>query len=136
MVQKNLFCFKKFKIWNWRNWIVGRDFNGRNVWKRKTKITEKSCLCVGLANASYLENDMKIKGQAQGVVICPDPIWLILIRKCRFLKWCNTFMGILPYWLWDRRICLSKNWKCDYLKNEIKVSQEITAGQIKKMECI
>jgi hypothetical protein len=22
--------------------------------------------CVGLANASYLENDMKIKGQAQG----------------------------------------------------------------------
>jgi hypothetical protein len=27
----------------------------------KTKITEKSCLCVGLANASYLENDMKIK---------------------------------------------------------------------------
>jgi hypothetical protein len=38
----------------------------------KTKITEKSCLCVGLANASYLENDMKIKGQAQGVVV-PRP---------------------------------------------------------------
>jgi hypothetical protein len=57
----------------------------------KTKITEKSCLCVGLANASYLENDMKIKGQAQGVVICPDPIWLILIKKYRFLKWCSIF---------------------------------------------
>jgi len=39
----------------------------------KKKITEKSCLCVGLANASYLENDIKIKGQAQGVVIFPGP---------------------------------------------------------------
>ena len=40
---------------------------------KKMKITEKACLCVGLANASYLENDIKIKGQQQGVVICPGP---------------------------------------------------------------
>lgn len=39
----------------------------------KNTITEKSCLCVGLANSSYLENDLPIKGQAQGVVICPGP---------------------------------------------------------------
>ncbi|MBB1139583.1 hypothetical protein [Myroides sp. WP-1] len=36
-------------------------------------ITEKACLCIGLANASFLENDMQIKGEAQGVVICPGP---------------------------------------------------------------
>jgi hypothetical protein len=41
--------------------------------KLKTIITEKSCLCVGLVNAAYLENDIKIKGQEQGVVICPGP---------------------------------------------------------------
>src|SRR5690554_1727443 len=41
--------------------------------KRKAKIFEKSCLCVGLVNAAYLENDMEIKGQQQGVVICPGP---------------------------------------------------------------
>ena len=41
--------------------------------KLKTNITEKSCLCVGLVNAAYLENDIKIKGQEQGVVICPGP---------------------------------------------------------------
>ncbi|MDO8316893.1 MAG: hypothetical protein Q7T12_05150, partial [Flavobacterium sp.] len=41
--------------------------------KKKNSITEKACLCVGLANASYLENDIKIKGQAQGVIICPGP---------------------------------------------------------------
>ncbi|RNL90776.1 hypothetical protein ED312_06295 [Sinomicrobium pectinilyticum] len=39
----------------------------------KDRITEKSCLCVGLANAAYLENDLPVKGEAQGVVICPGP---------------------------------------------------------------
>ncbi|MGS2761753.1 hypothetical protein [Sinomicrobium sp. M5D2P9] len=39
----------------------------------KNRITEKSCLCVGLANAAYLENDLPVKGEAQGVVICPGP---------------------------------------------------------------
>lgn len=41
--------------------------------KRKNEITEKACLCVGLVNAAYMENDMKIKGEKQGVVVCPGP---------------------------------------------------------------
>ena len=41
--------------------------------QQKATIYEKACLCVGLANASYLENGMEIKGQQQGVVICPGP---------------------------------------------------------------
>lgn len=41
--------------------------------KRHDAITVKSCLCVGLANASYLENNISIKGEKQGVVICPGP---------------------------------------------------------------
>src|SRR5690606_7012113 len=41
--------------------------------QQKSAIYEKACLCVGLANASYLENGMEIKGQQQGVVICPGP---------------------------------------------------------------
>ncbi len=36
-------------------------------------ITEKACLCIGLANASFIENNLQIKGEAQGVVICPGP---------------------------------------------------------------
>ena len=39
---------------------------------RKDAITEKACLCVGLANASLLENGIKIKGD-QSVIICPGP---------------------------------------------------------------
>lgn len=41
--------------------------------KKFNAITEKACLCIGLANASFLENDLQIKGEAQGVVICPGP---------------------------------------------------------------
>lgn len=41
--------------------------------KKQHAITEKSCLCIGLANASLLENNIKIKGEAQGVVVCPGP---------------------------------------------------------------
>lgn len=41
--------------------------------KEYNSITEKSCLCVGLANASHIELGIPIKGQDQGVVICPGP---------------------------------------------------------------
>lgn len=41
--------------------------------KELVKITEKACLCVGLANATHLELGLPIKGQEQGVVVCPGP---------------------------------------------------------------
>jgi len=40
---------------------------------RVEDITVKSCLCVGLANPAYLENNIVMKGEAQGVVVCPGP---------------------------------------------------------------
>lgn len=36
-------------------------------------IQEKACLCVGLVNSAYIENNIEIKGEKQGVVICPGP---------------------------------------------------------------
>lgn len=41
--------------------------------KRKTEITDKACLCVGLVNSAYLEQHIETKGEKQGVVICPGP---------------------------------------------------------------
>lgn len=41
--------------------------------KELERITEKSCLCIGLANASLMEMNLPIKGQDQGVVVCPGP---------------------------------------------------------------
>lgn len=41
--------------------------------KRLNKITEKSCLCTGLANAAYLANGEEIRPGDQGVSVCPGP---------------------------------------------------------------
>ncbi len=48
-------------------------FSNEEYTEKFNAITEKACLCIGLANASLLENDLPIKGEKQGVVICPGP---------------------------------------------------------------
>lgn len=104
--------------------------------KKKNSITEKACLCVGLANASYLENDIKIKGQAQGVIICPGPNMayfdheVALATMVKHIYGNTSILGV-----GNRPNLFVKELKMylDYLKNEIEsVSDEITAGQIKK----
>ncbi|MDG1805416.1 hypothetical protein [Flavicella sp.] len=37
------------------------------------KITEKSCLCIGLANAGLIEHDIDSKDKKAGVLVCPGP---------------------------------------------------------------
>lgn len=48
-------------------------FSAHSLEEKRESITVKSCLCVGLANPAYMENEMEIKGEKQGVVICPGP---------------------------------------------------------------
>lgn len=105
--------------------------------KLKDSITEKSCLCVGLANASYLENDIKIKGQAQGVVICPGPNMAYFDQEVSLFEMIQHIYGncsVLT--ITDRPNMFVKELKMyvDYFKNEIKeVADEITAPQMKKL---
>lgn len=47
--------------------------NPQQLLKFKEEITEKACLCVGLANAAYIDNGIQVKGENKGVVICPGP---------------------------------------------------------------
>ena len=104
--------------------------------KKKNSITEKACLCVGLANASYLENDIKIKGQAQGVIICPGPNMAYFDHEVSLSKMVQHIYGntsVLT--VANRPNLFVKELKMylDYLKNEIEsAADEITAGQIKK----
>ncbi|WP_417939407.1 hypothetical protein [Flavobacterium sp. RS13.1] len=104
----------------------------------KAKITEKSCLCVGLANAAYLENEIKIKGQAQGVVICPGPNMAYFDQEV-------SLKDMLQHIYGNKSILRSPNrpnlfvkelkMYVEYFKNEIEtVSGEITANQLKKWQ--
>lgn len=102
----------------------------------KNKITDKSCLCVGLANASYLENDMKIKGQAQGVVICPGPNMAYFNQEVSLSKMVQHIYGndtVLTAMNRPNMFVKELKMYIEYLKNEIStVSETVSAGQIKK----
>lgn len=104
--------------------------------KSKAKITDKACLCVGLVNAAYLENDIKIKGQQQGVVICPGPNLAYFDQKISLVNMVKHIYGNANAMTdTNRPNVFVKELKMyvDYLKNEISdFSSEISTGQIKK----
>jgi len=104
--------------------------------KLKEKITEKTCLCVGLSNASYLENDIQIKGQEQGVVICPGPNMAYFDKEISLLEMVKHIYGnanVLS--ITERPNMFVKELKMyvAYLTNEINdVSQDVSVAQTKK----
>ena len=103
---------------------------------KQQKITEKSCLCVGLANSSYLENDMPIKGQQQGVVICPGPNLAYFDAEYSLKEMVQHIYGNANVMHEANRPNLFvKELKMyiDYLKNEIRTfTDEKSANQLKK----
>ncbi|WP_298153836.1 hypothetical protein [Flavobacterium sp.] len=105
--------------------------------KRACRITEKACLCVGLANASYLENQIPIKGQAQGVVVCPGPNMayfdkeVSLFDMVRHIYGETSVLGATPRpHMFLKELHLYVN----HLKNEMGDMAEMPPAQCKKWE--
>jgi hypothetical protein len=128
---------KKYQDLKLEELLLQKDILTAEIFeKKKNSITEKACLCVGLANASYLENNIKIKGQAQGVIICPGPNMAYFDKEVSLFKMVQHIYGnasVLT--VTNRPNLFVKELKMylDYLKNEISaVTEEITLGQIKK----
>ena len=99
-------------------------------------ITEKSCLCVGLANASYLENNIPIKGQQQGIVICPGPNLAYFDKEVSLKEMVQHIYGNTNVMLNSERPNLFvKELKMyvDYLKKEVNsFKTEVSPNQLKK----
>jgi hypothetical protein len=105
--------------------------------KLKNKITEKSCLCVGLANASYLENNIKIKGQDQGIVICPGPNLAYFDHEVSLSDMVKHIYGNANVMHDQNRPHVFVNelkLYVNYLKQELDNAADITAAQIKKWQ--
>jgi len=100
------------------------------------KITEKACLCIGLANAAYMENDITIKGQKQGVVICPGPNLAYFDQEVSLANMVQHIYGNANVMHeTDRPNFFVKELKMyvDYFKNEIETfTDEISDKQVKK----
>ncbi|MEN9487737.1 MAG: hypothetical protein RL494_2 [Bacteroidota bacterium] len=110
--------------------------SAENFQKRKDKITEKACLCVGLVNAAYLENNIPIKGQQQGVVICPGPNMAYFDKEVSLSEMVQHIYGNTSVLgATNRPNVFVKELKMyiDYLKNEIEnFSIDLTSAQTKK----
>ncbi len=104
--------------------------------KIKNKITDKSCLCVGLVNAAYLENDIQIKGQQQGIVICPGPNLAYFDREISLADMVKHIYGNANVMTDANRpnvFVKELRMYVEYLRKEIsEYTNEISAGQIKK----
>lgn len=116
-----------------KNKISSLEYN-----KIKNKITEKSCLCVGLVNAAYLENDIEIKGQNQGVVICPGPNLAYFDKEVSLSEMVKHIYGnasVLGKTYRPNMFINELKMYIDYFKNEVEeLSTAITSSQIKKLQ--
>ena len=104
--------------------------------KMKFNITEKACLCVGLSNASYLENDIKISGQEQGVIVCPGPNMAYFDKEVSLTDMIKHIYGngnVMTDVNRPNLFVKEIKMYIDYLINEISESTaDLTAGQVKK----
>lgn len=115
---------------------VKSQLSDREYQNQKNKITEKSCLCVGLVNAAYLENNIDIKGQQQGVVICPGPNLAYFDKEVSLSDMMQHIYGTINIMTdKNRPNMFIKELKMyvEYLKNEITTfSSEVSVNQLKK----
>lgn len=115
-----------------RNSITFEVYN-----KEYNSIIEKSCLCVGLANASLIELEIPIKGQAQGVVICPGPNMAYFSREFSLKEMIQHIYGKKEIEKNTNRpnmFVKELGLYVSYLSNQINDAFEITPQQIKKWE--
>jgi uncharacterized coiled-coil DUF342 family protein len=91
-----------------------------------------------LVNAAYLENDIKIKGEEQGVVICPGPNLAYFDKEVSLLDMVKHIYGTTSILGKINRPNVFINelkMYVDYLKNEVdEVSNEMTTAQAKKLQ--
>ncbi|RXM51295.1 MULTISPECIES: hypothetical protein [unclassified Chryseobacterium] len=104
--------------------------------RKKAEITDKACLCVGLVNSAYMEQGIEIKGEKQGVVICPGPNIAFFDKEVSLSEMVKHIYGnsnILPDNNRPNMFINELKMYVDYLKKEIADSaQQITHSQTKK----
>ncbi|UMQ42247.1 hypothetical protein MKS83_00845 [Chryseobacterium sp. Y16C] len=104
--------------------------------KKKEIITEKACLCVGLVNSAYIENNLELKGEKQGVVICPGPNLAFFDKEVSLGEMVQHIYGnnnIISYENRPNMLINELKLYIDYLKKDISnLTGKISNSQIKK----
>ena len=113
----------------------GNGLSASEYKQQQQVITLKSCLCVGLANPAYLENHIAIKGEAQGVVICPGPNMAYFDKEVSLAAMVGHIYGyksVLGAGYRPNMFVKELQLYIDYFKEDITLGKEVTTAQIKK----
>ncbi|QIG89108.1 hypothetical protein G6R40_05220 [Chryseobacterium sp. POL2] len=114
------------------------SFSPEQFQRKRNAITDKSCLCVGLVNSAYLEQGMTIKGEKQGVVVCPGPNLSYFDKEVSLAEMVRHIYGyenILPDNKRPNIFINELKLYVEYLRNDIfDFSEDLTKSQIKKWE--
>jgi hypothetical protein len=101
-------------------------------------ITEKACLCIGLANPSLLEHSLPIKGEKQGVVVCPGPNIAYFDKEVSLKQMVQHIYGNdnIVADIWRPHFFIKElRMYIDHLKKEWKeVQREYTTAKVKQIE--
>jgi hypothetical protein len=107
----------------------------REYQEQAAAITVKSCLCVGLANPAYTVSNIPIKGEEQGVVICPGPNMAYFDKEVSLAQMVGHIYGstsILVQGYRPNMFVKELQLYVDYLKEEVQAASQITPAQVKK----
>ena len=69
------------------------DLDETEYSKKFKQITDKACLCEGLANAALINYDVERKGEEQGVAICPGPNMAYFSKDVSLKEMVNHIYG-------------------------------------------
>ena len=100
-------------------------------------ITEKACLCVGLANASHLELNFPVKGQQQGVVVCPGPNMAYFSKEVSLKEMIQHIYGKATVENHETRpnmFVKELSLYIENLQNQINSALELSPQQLKKID--
>lgn len=101
----------------------------------KDIIEVKACLCVGLANATYIEKGIELKGEQQGVVVCPGPNMAYFDREVSLLDMVRHIYGYHSV-IGDRKrpnmFMKELELYFDYLMKDALLTDQMSKAQLKK----
>ncbi len=81
--------FQKAKIEE----LKEQDLSAEEYRKAFNKITEKSCICVGLGTSILKRNGLSLEKEGQGVSLCPGPNLAYFSRRMSFKNMCDHIYG-------------------------------------------
>ncbi len=114
--------------------LAGMDVSEEEYQKRYDKITDKSCICVGLGTSSLLVHNIETKKEGEGVSVCPGPNMAYFSKIMSLKDMTDHIYNRAKYVRSDRPNMFMKELKIyiDFLKTKIdEVGTNVSKKQVK-----